>query len=62
MGKKKKEEMAAQRAKFLNGCANNKIPEKKAERIFNLMKNLRDTDLTSRTLVPMRYSRIRRRS
>jgi len=38
MGKKKKEEMASQRAKFLNGCANNKIPEKKAERIFNLME------------------------
>ena len=38
MGKKKKEEMAAQRAKFLNGCANNKVPEKKAERIFNLME------------------------
>ena len=38
MGKKKKEEMAAQRAKFLNGCANNKIPDKKAERIFDLME------------------------
>ena len=38
MGKKKKEEMAAQRAKFLHGCANNKIPDKKAERIFNLME------------------------
>ena len=38
MGKKKKEEMAAQRAKFMAGCANNKIPEKKAERIFNLME------------------------
>ncbi|HSC45772.1 MAG TPA: DNA polymerase III subunit alpha [Candidatus Acidoferrum sp.] len=38
MGKKKKEEMAAQRAKFLAGCAKNKIPEKKAERIFNLME------------------------
>ncbi len=38
MGKKKKEEMAAQRVKFLHGCANNKIPEKKAERIFNLME------------------------
>ncbi len=38
MGKKKKEEMAAQRAKFLHGCANNKTPEKKAERIFNLME------------------------
>ena len=38
MGKKKKEEMAAQRAKFLGGCAGNKIPEKKAEGIFNLME------------------------
>jgi len=38
MGKKKKEEMAAQRAKFMAGCAGNKIPEKKAERIFNLME------------------------
>ncbi len=38
MGKKKKEEMAAQRAKFMGGCAANKIPEKKAERIFNLME------------------------
>jgi len=33
MGKRKKEEMAAQRAKFMHGCTNNKIPEKKAERI-----------------------------
>jgi len=38
MGKKKKEEMAAQRAKFMGGCAANKIPEKKAEKIFNLME------------------------
>src|SRR5262252_4669506 len=38
MGKKKKEEMAAQRAKFMAGCAGNKIPEKKADRIFNLME------------------------
>src|SRR5258706_4225743 len=38
MGKKKKEEMAAQRVKFLNGCANNKIPEKKAKGIFDLME------------------------
>src|SRR5579885_3191404 len=38
MGKKKKEEMAAQREKFLEGCAKNRIPEKKAERIFNLME------------------------
>jgi DNA polymerase-3 subunit alpha len=38
MGKKKKEEMAAQRAKFMSGCATNKIPEKKADRIFNLME------------------------
>jgi DNA polymerase-3 subunit alpha len=38
MGKKKKEEMAAQRAKFQDGCARNKINDKKAERIFNLME------------------------
>src|SRR5258708_30760576 len=38
MGKKKKEEMAAQRTKFMTGCAANKIPEKKAERIFNFME------------------------
>src|SRR5215468_8553106 len=38
MGKKKKEEMAAQRAKFLAGCEKNKINEKKAVRIFNLME------------------------
>src|SRR6516162_7532882 len=38
MGKKKKEEMASQRAKFLGGCEKNKINEKKAERIFNLME------------------------
>ena len=37
MGKKNREEMAAQREKFLAGCAKNKIPEKKAERIFDLM-------------------------
>jgi DNA polymerase-3 subunit alpha len=37
MGKKKKEEMAAQREKFMNGCRVNKIPAKKAERIFDLM-------------------------
>ncbi|HEY8715511.1 MAG TPA: DNA polymerase III subunit alpha, partial [Candidatus Acidoferrum sp.] len=38
MGKKKKEEMAAQRAKFMTGCLANKVNEKKAERIFNLME------------------------
>src|ERR1700676_2293570 len=38
MGKKKKEEMAAQRAKFLAGCEKNKIPDKKAVRIFDLME------------------------
>src|SRR6266566_3410479 len=38
MGKKNKEEMAAQRAKFMSGCAASKIAEKKAERIFNLME------------------------
>jgi DNA polymerase III subunit alpha len=38
MGKKKKEEMAAQRAKFLGGCEKNKIAEKKAVHIFDLME------------------------
>ena len=38
MGKKNTEEMAAQRQKFLAGCAKNKIPDKKAERIFDLME------------------------
>ncbi|HMI53223.1 MAG TPA: DNA polymerase III subunit alpha [Candidatus Saccharimonadales bacterium] len=38
MGKKKKEEMAAQRAKFMAGCEKNKIADKKGERIFNLME------------------------
>ncbi len=37
MGKKKKEEMAAQRDKFLAGCRARKVPEKKAGRIFDLM-------------------------
>ncbi len=37
MGKKKPEEMAAQREKFLTGCAAHKVPAKKAEKIFDLM-------------------------
>ncbi len=37
MGKKKREEMAAQREKFLAGSRAHKIPGKKAERIFDLM-------------------------
>jgi len=37
-GQEEKGRMAAQRAKFMTGCAANKIPEKKAERIFNLME------------------------
>jgi DNA polymerase-3 subunit alpha len=38
MGKKKKEEMAAQRDKFMTGCRAHHVNEKKAERIFNLME------------------------
>jgi len=38
MGKKKKEEMAAQREKFLTGCAARKVPPRKAEHIFDLME------------------------
>ena len=37
MGKKKPEEMAAQREKFLTGCPARKVPQKKAEKIFDLM-------------------------
>jgi DNA polymerase III subunit alpha len=37
MGKKKREEMAAQREKFVAGCRATKIPAKKAERMFDLM-------------------------
>jgi len=37
MGKKKPEEMAKQREKFLDGSTQNKIPRKKAEKIFDLM-------------------------
>ncbi|MGO9591258.1 MAG: DNA polymerase III subunit alpha, partial [Candidatus Acidiferrales bacterium] len=37
MGKKKPEEMAAQREKFLVGCQARKVPAKKAEKMFDLM-------------------------
>jgi len=37
MGKKNRDEMAAQREKFLAGCATRKVPAKKAEKIFDLM-------------------------
>ncbi len=37
MGKKKREEMAAQREKFVAGCLARKVNKKKAERIFDLM-------------------------
>jgi DNA polymerase-3 subunit alpha len=37
MGKKKREEMAAQREQFLAGCRARKVPAKKAEKIFDLM-------------------------
>jgi len=37
MGKKKPEEMAGQREKFLTGCHARKVPGKKAEKIFDLM-------------------------
>jgi DNA polymerase-3 subunit alpha len=37
MGKKKREEMAAQREKFIAGCTTNSIAVKKAEKIFDLM-------------------------
>ena len=38
MGKKKAEEMAKQRARFLEGAAERGHPAKKAEKIFDLME------------------------
>ena len=38
MGKKKPEEMAAQREKFMAGAQVNKIAVKKAQKIFDLME------------------------
>jgi DNA polymerase-3 subunit alpha len=38
MGKKKRDQMAKLREKFMNGCTANKIPAKKAEHIFDLME------------------------
>src|SRR3989338_6097073 len=39
MGKKKVEEMAAQRELFVKGCREkNRIPKEKAEKIFNLLE------------------------
>ncbi len=38
MGKKKMDEMATQKEKFLKGCQDNDIPSRKAERIFELME------------------------
>jgi DNA polymerase-3 subunit alpha len=38
MGKKKMDEMATQKEKFLKGCQANNIPPRKAERIFELME------------------------
>jgi DNA polymerase-3 subunit alpha len=38
MGKKRPEVMAAQREKFLAGCAARKVPARKAQRIFDLME------------------------
>ena len=37
MGKKNREEMAAQRDKFLNGCVAHNVPTQKAEHIFDLI-------------------------
>ena len=39
MGKKKPEEMEKQKEVFIQGAIANKIPEKKAIRIFDLMAN-----------------------
>ena len=38
MGKKKPEEMARQKSSFVEGCARNKVPAKRAEEIFDLIE------------------------
>src|SRR6202795_2318463 len=38
MGKKNREEMAAQREQFLSGCAAHSVPTQKADHIFDLME------------------------
>ena len=56
MGKKKKEEMAAQRAKFMTGCAGNKIPEKKAEKNLQPDGRIRGIRLQQVALLRLRVA------
>ncbi len=57
MGKKDREMMATQRAKFIAGCKANRIDEKKAEKVFDLMEKFAgygfNKCLTADTLVQM---------
>jgi len=56
MGKKKREEMAKQRAIFVKGCKEkNQIPDKKANEIFDLLESSPATASTNRT-PPLRHS------
>ncbi len=55
MGKKKPEEMAKQRAVFQEGAEKNGVDGELAMKIFDLVENSPDTDLTNRTLPLMRW-------
>ena len=60
MGKKKADVMAAQREKFLAGCAAGKVPAKKATKIFDLMEEFGLYGFRRPTPVPTRCSPTRR--
>jgi DNA polymerase-3 subunit alpha len=60
MGKKKVEEMAKQRERFIKGALERGFPQKKVEKIFDLMEQLPATVSTSRTR-RLRLSRLRHR-
>ena len=54
MGKKKIEEMAKQRERFIKGALERGFPQKKVEKIFDRWSNLPATVSTSRTRPPTR--------
>ncbi len=58
MGKKKAEEMAQQRERFVEGAAQRKFPRRRSRRFSILWRSSPDTASTSRTPPPMPCSRI----
>jgi hypothetical protein len=53
MGKKKPEEMAKQRARFIEGAKAKGHPQKKAEKIFDLMEAVREVRLSRKPIPPL---------